>query len=660
MMNVENLPIIAYKGQILDAVANNQVVIITAETGAGKSTQVPQFFLEAGYDIVVTQPRRLAARTVAERVAEEIGEELGLTVGYQTGGEGNACVSDATRCLFCTDGLAMIRELMGKGKGDILVLDEVHEWNENMEVLVAWAKQALANGAKFKLVLMSATLESAELSKFYNDAPVIEVPGRLFPVTEETASRSIEDDVAELVRQGRNVLVFQPGKAEIDATIAELVRLGVQAKILPLHGNLTNAEQKLCFAHYSQPKVVVSTNVAQTSVTIGDIDAVVDSGMERRIEMVSGVEGLYLRPISLADAKQRKGRAGRTKPGIYIDHCATAERIDFPLAEIMRKRLDQMVLRLAIAGFNMEELQFFHQPKKEEIHRAHESLISLGCMTKEGQVTKIGRTVNRMPVSVQFARMMIEADRLGVVDDILIIAAILEQDGITAPPPSKNRPDRPDWRHMIPDERVKGESDVLAQLAVWRLAEHMTKTQMKDRGIALRDYDRAKELHRQLISVAERYFTLGSTGNRTDILKAVCAGMVDHLYRSNRYGGYQNGDGIDREIGNSSVVRHCRWMVGKPFDLELEDKRRGSKFTLYLVELASMVELAWLVEVAPQLVTVETGIDPFYDASADLVFSTSRTSFKDHVLGEQVVADGEHPEAANLFAAWLVEQTLVA
>ena len=192
------------------------------------------------------------------------------------------------------------------------------------------------------------------------------------------------DDVATLVAEGRNVLVFQPGKQEIEDACSALKQMQVSAEILPLHGQLTPEEQSRCFKHYGRPKVVVSTNVAQTSVTIDDIDAVVDSGMERRIELVDGVEGLYLKPVSLADATQRKGRAGRTKPGIYIDHCGASSRPDFQVAEIMRKRLDQTVLRLAIAGFDMEAMEFFHQPAKSDIHDARRTLVGLGCMTADG------------------------------------------------------------------------------------------------------------------------------------------------------------------------------------------------------------------------------------------------------------------------------------
>jgi ATP-dependent helicase HrpB len=639
------LPIQDFRKEILAAIRSNPVVVITAETGAGKSTQVPQYLLAKGYDMVVTQPRRLAARTVATRVAEERGEALGGIVGYRTAVDRQD--SSATRCLFCTDGLALVRELMGQNKG-ILVLDEVHEWNENMEVLCAWAKQhQIETGADFKVVLMSATLEAEKLAAFYNNAPVISVPGRQFPVEDRQASLRLVDDVATLVSGGRNVLVFQPGKQEIVETCSALEQMQVNAEILPLHGQLTPEEQAKCFAHYGRPKVVVSTNVAQTSVTIDDIDAVVDSGMERRIELVDGVEGLYLKPISLADATQRKGRAGRTKAGIYIDHCSASSRPDFPVAEILRKRLDQTVLRLAIAGFDMEELEFFHQPNKSDIHDARRTLVGLGCMTEDGSVTKIGKLVNRLPVSVAYARMLVEADRLGVVDDVLTVAAIMEMGGITVPPPSRNQPDRPDWRRMVPAE---SESDVMGQLSVWEQAENMTKDEMREKGVSLRSFFRAKEIRRHLAQAVKQYFRPGSTGRREDILKAVCAGMVDHLYKG-EYGSYRNGENVERELGTASLVRGAEWLVGKPFDLQI--KTRRGMMTLKLIELASKVDPMWLTEIAPQLVEQKTGLNPRYDASKDMVVSTTQVFFNKQMVREEAVADGEHPEATMVFTRWL-------
>ncbi len=644
------LPISNFKNEIMTKVRENDVVIITAETGAGKSTQVPQYLLEAGYNMAITQPRRLAVRSVSARVAEELGEKLGGRVGYRTAVGAND--SRDTQCLFCTDGLALVRELMGQQKKQLLILDEVHEWNENVEVLVAWAKRQIASDGGFKVILMSATLEADRLSRFFGGAPVISVPGRLFPVEQRERGENIEADAAQLVMEGRNVLIFQPGKAEIDATIATLKKMELNAEILPLHGDLSPEEQAYCFRHYARPKVIVSTNVAQTSVTIDDIDAVIDSGLERRVELHNGVEGLYLRPISLADAKQRRGRAGRTKTGIYIDHCPYQDRSEFVTAEILRKRLDQTVLRLAMAGIDMENFEFFHQPDVAEIQTAKRSLVKLGCMTEDGQVTKIGKQINHLPISVNYGRMLIEANRRGVLEDVLTATAIMEQGGIVMPTPSRNNPNRPDWRDML-RQTWETSSDVLAQLEVWDLAKEMTKAEMREKGVSARNYFRAKDIRRQLASAIRSNLKNRSTSHdRTEILKSVAAGMVDHLYKSDDYGDYVNGDQTKRTLGSGSVVRHStEWLVGKPFDLEINT--RDGKRTLHLIEMASKVDPIWLTEVAPQLVVEKTGLEPAYSSFDDTVKSTTRLYFNGNCIEEEQVKDPEHPEAANCFASWI-------
>ena len=641
------LPISALKAEIMRAVKDNRVVIITAETGAGKSTQVPQFLLEEGHTMVVTEPRRLAARTVSARVAEEFGCDFGYQIGYRTAYEWKWC--EHTSCLFCTDGLALVRELMRVGRHDVLVLDEVHEWNLNIEVLAAWVKKELELGAKFKVVLMSATIEAEKLSAFFWNAPIITVPGRQFPVEDKSPSgKDMAGEAIALLQQGRNVLVFQPGKREIGETVEAIKASGIAAEVIPLHGDLEPEEQAMAFRRYQRPKCVVSTNVAQTSVTIDDIDAVVDSGLERRTEVVDGVEGLYLRSISRADSKQRKGRAGRCKPGVYLDWCPQAERPEFPKAEILRTRLDQTVLRLAEAGFDMEDLEFFHQPDKKEIHEAKRALKALGCMSESGEVTPIGHQVSRLPVSVQFARMLVEADRFGVVDDVLTITAILEQGEITTRPKSKW--EEPVWKTLVGDEQS---SDLMAQLAVWRAAERMSKDQMREQGVFAKAFFQAKEKRRHLAEALRgKVNTFRSSGNREHILMAVCAGMVDHLYHY-QYGSWVNGGG-QRELARESIVRGAGWIVGLPFNLDIP-VRRGRK-TLQLIRMATKVDPAWLVEIAPQLVKLEPGLNPSYDSDADCCQSTCRTIFNGQVVAEVREATPEHPEAARLFAEWLAGQ----
>jgi hypothetical protein len=632
------LPIYQFKQQIIDTVKSHQVTIIVAETGAGKSTQVPQYLIEQGASMLVTQPRRLATRTVAERIAFEFGEEIGNTIGYRTALE--RADSYMTRCLFCTDGLAQVRMLMdekrnggSRFKYDLLVLDETHEWNLNMEVLVAWAKLKLQTNAHFKLVLMSATIESDKLSAFFNDAPIINVPGRQFPVEEQPAKKDLLGDTLELLRAGRNVLVFQPGKREIEELIEDLKDSKINAEVLPLHGEMTAEDQSLIFKHYGRPKCVVSTNVAQTSVTIDDIDAVVDSGMERRIELSRGVQGLYLRPIALSDSAQRKGRAGRTRPGIYIDHCDMDQfesgkyddncqpimipRPEFPIAEIQRMRLDQVVLRLALAGFDAEALEFFHQPDKKEIHEARRALKALGCMDSDGNVTEIGRKIAGMPISVKYGRMLLEAEKQGVVPEVLTAAALLESGGITMNKEAHL------WQRLCLDEE---NSDVMAQLTVYKAAQSMKPEEMKKNGINAKSFFRTRQMRKHLEEALKDIVEIKEempTSPAQAIESAICAGMVDHLYQE--LSGFQCSNGQEtRELSKDSVLRRrhtggrspfgpSMWVVGLPWDLHLKS-RFGGSYTLFLIRMAIRVDAYWLTQFAPHLVQekiVGSSYNPF-------------------------------------------------
>ena len=649
------LPITDFRTEIISAVSDNPVTIITAETGAGKSTQVPQYLIDEDYNIVVTQPRRLAARMVAERVAEEYGCPFGDTVGFRTAYERQD--SQKTRCLFVTDGLALVRELMGVGEHTILVLDEVHEWNLNMEVLVAWAKRQIKSSPDFKVVIMSATLEAEKMSAFFDNAPVISVPGRLFPVVEKPAGESIIDDAAELLKAGRNVLIFHPGKAEISATVEGLKNIkDLSAEILPLHGQLSSGEQKACFKHYAQPKCVVSTNVAQTSVTIDDIDAVIDSGMERRVEIVDSVEGLYLKPVSKADAKQRKGRSGRCKEGVYIDHCPTDRRLDFPKAEILRVRLDQMVLRLAQTGIDAEEMEFFHQPEKSEIREAKRALRSLGCMDDDNRVTAIGRQVARLPISVHLGRMIVEANRLGVVDDVIDLAAVLEQGEVTARYiyESGYKVDAgPVWKKVFCQDEQ--DSDVMAQLAVFQKARKMSNDERRLKGVFVKAYYQAKEKRRHLAGALRgKVKNFQSTGQREDIVKCLISGMVDHLYHL-KYDEYYDETGESRRLNRGSVINSAEWLVGFPWDLQIK-ARRGGMMTLSLVTMATRVTPEMLISAAPQAVEQESGLEPNYSPEKDMVFSTTRYTFDGQLILEEIVESPDHPEAFQLRTEWLSKQ----
>ncbi|MCP4157504.1 MAG: ATP-dependent RNA helicase, partial [bacterium] len=461
------LPIYNKQRLIEESIAKNPVTILTAETGAGKSTRVPLWLWQKGKRVHVTQPRRIAARSLAHYLARLTKTELGNEIGYQTGFDSKQ--SKATSLLYVTDGVQMIREINGRRNYDVLVLDEVHEWNLNQEILIGLVKKSLMRGAFKKsgkrVVIMSATLQADRLSAYLRNAPVISVAGRGFPVSlHHNNPHFLLPDTAGMVETGHNVLVFQPGKQEIENFSDDLERMleaeKVKAKILPLHAELTLKDQAEVFEHYSIPKVIVATDIAQTSLTIDDIDAVVDTGTKKELRVVKGIEGLYPVDISEAECMQRAGRAGRVRNGQYF-LCSDAgikERPHFPDPEIQRLNLESVVLRLSKMKISPLNFPFFHAPSKALIFKAIKRLKVLGALTDDGKVTEDGKRMADFPVSLRSARMLLEAHKGNprVVDSAIKCIAALETRGII----NKEFAAEKYTNHAF-------NSDFLNQLALW-------------------------------------------------------------------------------------------------------------------------------------------------------------------------------------------------
>jgi ATP-dependent helicase HrpA len=585
----QDLPISSYEDEILRAVKYNRVVIIKAETGAGKSTQVPQFLLKLkGVPrVVVTQPRRIAATSIAQRVAEEMKCEIGGIVGYRTSLDRKD--SDKTQLLFCTDGLELVRELFGDSPREgILVIDEVHEWNLNIEILVAWARHQLKKGAEYRVVIMSATIDASALVEFFGgDAALVEVPGRMYPVTERNRSKDIAVSTGELLKEGHNVLVFQPGKAEIQRTISTLRRMDVDAEVFPLHSEMSLMDQMPCFLQYPRPKCIVATNVAQTSITIPDIDAVVDSGLERHAEYVDGVEGLYIRPISLADRKQRKGRAGRTKPGIYVDFCPTAtpDRQMFSKAEVLCLPLEKVILQLAKAGMRIEDLKFYHQPIEKHIQEAKDTLLAMGCVDRSGVLTLIGARVASLPVSARFGRMLVEAEKRKVLSQMIILVSIMEQGGITRDKGSGN-------------EKVSVWSDAFVQMAAFVKASRLPFDYLEQHGIDASAFAEAQQTSRRLQTVLKHGVAIKpSVNTEKEVVCSLYAGLVDRVYKKSLVKGYKDSAGNLRNLPDGSVVANAERVVGLPWNLQVRSEL-GPK-TLRLITMATRVDDKLFAQVAP-------------------------------------------------------------
>lgn len=660
------LPIYERRDEILAAVDANQVTIITAETGAGKSTQVPQFLAEHGYQkIIVTQPRILAARNLCGRVRQEYswrrGNDSAQLVGYRTAHERDD--SPDNSILYCTDGLQLVRELSGSGTStrQVLVLDEIHEWNENMEVLIAWAKKRCQEDPDFKIVLMSATIEANSLAKYFGAPVPITVTGRSFPVERRYEQDLILQIMQQLEKTGNNILVFLPGKAEIEQTAEVLENQGYTVPIIPLHSQLEPEVQQKAFAHFPNGKVVLSTNIAQTSVTIDDINVVIDSGLERRAEVRSGVEGLFISEISQADCLQRAGRAGRTKAGTYIlakygtMPCSKFdERDQYGIPEIMRKHIDRLVLRLASISIDVEDLEFFHAPSNGTIKQAKRTLAALGAL-RERAVTDIGRKMERFPVESSYARMLVEAEQYAdsIQTKLSAIIAIQEVGGIV-----KGGPRFSGWRKYT----RQMQSDLLAQYDVLLALPTIDDELYEELGIIAKNVDKALEVHERLIhdlGISETQLTPVSVSEEAPLLKCIIAGQLHQIWVREADGTALNLTTKQRrEVSSSSVVAHAGIFVGTAFDLEVSTA--AGLEVLRLVNDITIVHPAWLNELAPDRFKIQTG-----KATFDPRFGTLITRLRIRYQGKDIETGGlplldRTPEYKSLFrhlfAVWTRDQ----
>lgn len=665
-----DLPIRDFRQVIVDSVDANQVTIITAETGAGKSTQVPQYLADHGYaKVIVTQPRILAARNLSRRVREEWSVrntiDADSIIGYRTAHERDD--NPRTQILYCTDGLQLVREITGAGIGErqVLVLDEVHEWNENMEVLVAWAKKRCQEEPRFKVVIMSATIETATLAEYFDTSAVIDVPGRSFEVTKRRGTDIVSEIINQLTTAHSNMLVFLPGKSEIQ-NVGEVIKAKADVAgvpVIPLHSQLEATAQQEAFANYPNGKVILATNIAQTSVTIDDIDVVIDSGLERRSEVRSGVEGLFIAQISQADCLQRAGRAGRTKAGEYIlapyDTMPCLEFVDRPeyaTPEILRKHIDRLTLRLANVGIDIETLDFYHNPSNKAIQRAKRTLVALGAMTKSGDVTRIGRQMEKFPVESSYARMLVEAQ--GCSDEVktklAAIIGIQEIGGIV-----KGGTRYTGWRKYTKQYK----SDLLAQYDVYLALPLIDSDLYEETGIISKNVHKAREVMERLdrdLGLDPELLTPITDDEQEQLLRCIVAGQIDQLWMID-----DRGEAVHittkahRELSTSSVVRNPKLVAATPFDLQVPT-RSGGLETLNLVQGITAVSTDWLIQLAPQLFAPRRG-KAFYDPRSGTLATRQLVRFGGQVLeGSSEPLQGSTPENRRLFvdafSGWAYEQ----
>lgn len=620
------LPIYKVRDEILHRVANSPAVIITAETGAGKSTQVPQMLLDAGYSVVLTQPRRLAAYSVANRIAEERGGELGGEIGFKHAFEKS--VGPDTKLVVTTDGYTLRSQLNShKHVPDVLIIDEFHERNQSMDTLIALHRLArqqavLPDGLKQKvprLVIMSATLDAEAISKKLGNAPIVHASGRSYPIETKAAGASMVADVCDLVAEEKNVLVFLPGKTEIRMFQERLMDTGINAEILPLHSKLPHEEQQKSMKVYERPKVVLATNIAETSITIADIDAVVDSGLERDMILLDGVETLSIHPISQFNLEQRRGRCGRCGPGTYIYHGreAISHLPKVPTPEVQRVPLGDLILTLTASDHSIERLPYLDTPSEEHVELGRKKLRLLGLLSPQDRITKIGARVAELPVTVSDGAMIVHAEGLAeerrelapVLELAIDLAAIHAVEGVLLP--EKRRT----WIRYT--EEVQ--SDPIAHLQLLHAAEARDFSRVDKMGLDPLSVKRAIEYRgllterlglgarpAELTEIVQCLVTNETNGKPDEYVKKIRKGLLESLLmgqmdsafvaverddRSVLYKSLQEGG--SRKLGKGSVLEGSHYIVGKPFDL-LVLKANSSVATVPLILMATEIDTEML------------------------------------------------------------------
>ncbi|NUU66482.1 ATP-dependent RNA helicase HrpA [Enterobacteriaceae bacterium BIT-l23] len=488
----ENLPVSQKKQAILEAVRDHQVTIVAGETGSGKTTQLPKICMELGRGIKGlighTQPRRLAARTVANRIAEELQTEPGGCVGYKVRFTDH--VGDNTMVKLMTDGilLAEIQQDRLLMQYDTIIIDEAHERSLNIDFLLGYLKELLPRRPDLKVIITSATIDPQRFSRHFNQAPIVEVSGRTYPVevryrpiveeaqdTERDQLQAIYDAVEELGREGPgDILIFMSGEREIRDTADGLTRLNLRhTEILPLYARLSNSEQNRVFQSHSGRRIVLATNVAETSLTVPGIKYVIDPGTARisRYSYRTKVQRLPIEPVSQASANQRKGRCGRVSEGICIRLYSQDDflsRPEFTDPEILRTNLASVILQMTALGLgDIGAFPFVEAPDKRNIQDGVRLLEELGAIASDPRhdgyrLTDTGRQLARLPVDPRLARMVLAASQFGCVREVMIISAALS---------IQDPRERPQEKQQAADEKHRRfqdkESDFLAWVNLW-------------------------------------------------------------------------------------------------------------------------------------------------------------------------------------------------
>ncbi|MEH0665786.1 ATP-dependent RNA helicase HrpA [Vibrio scophthalmi] len=572
------LPVSQKKDDIAKAIAEHQVVIVAGETGSGKTTQLPKICAELGrgqYGLIGhTQPRRLAARSVANRIAEEMETPLGEFVGYKV--RFNDQISDNTQIKLMTDGilLAEIQHDRFLNQYDTIIIDEAHERSLNIDFILGYLKELLPKRPDLKIIITSATIDPERFSKHFNQAPIIEVSGRTYPVEtryrplngEDESDRDqlegIFDAVDELCDEGLgDILIFMNGEREIRDTADALAKRNLKStEIVPLYARLSAGEQNKIFQPHAGRRIVLATNVAETSLTVPGIKYVIDPGTARisRYSYRTKVQRLPIEPISQASANQRKGRCGRVEEGICIRLYSEEDfnsRPEFTDPEILRTNLASVILQMTALGLgDIEAFPFVEAPDKRNIQDGVRLLEELGAINEKAKdpkkrLTPTGRQLARLPIDPRLARMVLEAPKYGALKEVMVIASALSIQDPRERPSDKQQSSDDKHRRFFHEE-----SDFLTFVNLW---DYIQKQQKKLTGNQFRK--QCKEDYLNYLRIREWqdvYFQLHQSMREMDaklndepasyqgVHSALLVGLLSHIgmkdQEKNEYQGARN------------------------------------------------------------------------------------------------------------------------
>jgi ATP-dependent helicase HrpB len=693
---MQPLPIDALLPEVVASLRRTPALVIEAPPGAGKTTRVPVALLDAGLagerEVWVLEPRRLAARMAARRVAEERGERPGETVGYQV--RFDEVASERTRLRFVTEGV-LTRRLLSDPQLErvgAVVLDEFHERHLQADLALALLRRLQRDTRRdLRLVAMSATLDAAPVARYLDDCPVLRSEGRRFEVEVEHLARlderplasQVEQAVRRLVKEGAtgDVLVFLPGAAEIRRAREACAQLAEEFDLLllPLHGELSAEEQDRAVRPADRRKVILSTNVAETSVTIEGVGAVVDSGLARVAghSPWSGLPVLQVARTSRASAAQRAGRAGRTRAGrclrLYTAQDFNA-RPDYEQPEVARLDLAETALELHASGVrDLASFEWFEAPPAAALEAAETLLRKLDAVTEEGEMTGTGRRMLRWPLHPRLARLVVEAERRGVAREACLIAALISERDIRAGRVSLET----SAAHVHERTAVSvGASDLLELSDLFKEAARarFAHERLRARGLDASAVHRVERVRRSLVR-AVRGGTRAeaetedafSHEREAELLLCVLAGYPDRVARR-RDGATDASAPVElllagggaATLAPESVVRRAQFLVA--VDAEVRrvaggQQGRGAR-SATVVRLASAVEPDWLLDLFIDRIAETT--EAQWNASAERVETVKRMTYEGLVLDETRASDAVGEEVTRLLAEKAREAGLAA